>query len=211
MRQLGVDRQHGGGQMYPKAARHAEKVGTFMSTIFATRAWRGPFWGACASLVLLTALAGCGASLPGLSTSALTGAAKPAVPQDDPTSRALQVGSTAARATKCGYNFDPMKLRTQFLAAEAAANPASVDQLGKIYDTAYNGVTKAVAGQGEGYCSDSKLTLIKSDLTRHLAGDYTATPRAAEKDEGLFGALTPDTSGDSEYAKKMQANPTLQN
>ena len=32
-------------------------------------------------------------------------------PAGDPTSRAFQVGSTSARAVKCGYNFDPNKLR----------------------------------------------------------------------------------------------------
>lgn len=163
---------------------------------------------ACAllgAIGLLTALSGCGASLPGLSTSALT-----KTPQDynTPTNRALQVAGTSARAQKCGYNFDPVKLRTQFLAAESATDPANVDQLGRIYDTAYSGVTKAIAGQGENYCSQDKVASIKGALTRHLAGDYTPPPPAPE-DEGLFGALG-NNSGDSEYAKKMQSNPTMQ-
>lgn len=158
--------------------------------------------------VALAALGGCGASLPGMSTSALSPAPAPA--QSDPTGRALQVGSTSARALKCGYNFDPVKLRTQFLAAEGAANPAGVDQLGKIYDTAFNGVTKAVAGQGEGYCSEDKVAQIKAALTRHLAGDYTPPPQAPAQDQGIFGSLGSTNSGDSEYAKKMQANPTLE-
>lgn len=130
--------------------------------------------------------------------------------QSDPTGRALQVGSTSARALKCGYNFDPVKLRTQFLAAEGAANPAGVDQLAKIYDTAFNGVTKAVAAQGEAYCSDIKVAQIKEALTRHLAGDYTPPPQAPAQDEGIFGSLGSANSGDSDYAKKMQANPTLE-
>lgn len=156
--------------------------------------------------MVLASLGGCGASIPGMSTSALS-PGKPA--QDDPTSRALQVGSTSARAIKCGYNFDPVKLRTQFLAAEAVTSPTNVDQIAKIYDTAFNGVTKAVATQGEGYCSEEKVAQIKAALTRHLAGDYSP-PQVVVKDEGLFGSLGDTGSGDSEYAKKMQANPTIQ-
>lgn len=158
--------------------------------------------------VVLAALGGCGAKLPGMSTSALSPAPAPA--QSDPTARALQVGTTSARALKCGYNFDPVKLRTQFLAAESAANPAGTDQLAKIYDTAFNGVTKAVAAQGEAYCSDTKVAQIKEVLTRHLAGDYTPPPQAPAQDEGIFGSVGSANSGDSEYAKKMQANPTLE-
>jgi len=171
----------------------------------AGRAW-GKAVGALGALVLAAGLTGCGASLPGLSTSAVS-----KTPQDynTPTNRAFQVASTSARAQKCGYNFDPVKLRTQFLAAEGAVDPASVDQLGRIYDTAYNGTTKAISGQGENYCSSQKVATIKSALSRHLAGDYTPPPPAVE-DEGLFGALGSDTTGDSEYAKKMQANPTIQ-
>ena len=156
--------------------------------------------------VVLAALGGCGAKLPGMSTSALS----PAPAQSDPTARALQVGTTSARALKCGYNFDPVKLRTQFLAAESAANPAGTDQLAKIYDTAFNGVTKAVAAQGEAYCSDIKVAQIKEALTRHLAGDYQPPPQAPAQDDGIFGSMGSTNSGDSEYAKKMQANPTLE-
>lgn len=178
---------------------------TTKTSELAGRTWRRVS-AALGALVLAAGLTGCGASLPGLSTSAVSKA-----PQDynTPTNRAFQVASTSARAQKCGYNFDPVKLRTQFLAAESAIDPASVDQLSRIYDTAYNGVTKAISGQGENYCTSQKVATIKSALSRHLAGDYTPPPPVAE-DEGLLGALGSDTSGDSEYAKKMQANPTLQ-
>lgn len=163
--------------------------------------------GLAALLPLL--LAGCGASIPGLSTSALTGA-KPAEAQNDPASRALQVGSTSARALKCGFNFDPVKLRSQFLAAEAAANPAGAGNLERIYDTGFNGVSKAVSGVGESYCTDAKIAGVKAALTRHLAGDYTPPPPAPAEDDGLLGSLGDTNKGDSEYARKMQANPTLQ-
>jgi hypothetical protein len=149
------------------------------------------------SLVLGLTLSGCGASLPGLSTGSLFGGdsatAPPPPPPNDPTSRAIQVGATSARAVKCGFNFDPVKLRTQFLANEALAltNPADTDKLSQVYDTSFRGISKAVADQGEGYCSPNKTRTIKEALNRHLTGDYTpAPPEPLEEDDGgLFGSL----------------------
>ncbi|MBK9078196.1 MAG: hypothetical protein WBP38_04015 [Hyphomicrobium sp.] len=154
-----------------------------------------PALGLCLALSLT--LSGCGASLPGLSTGSLFGgdsAAKaPPPPANDPTSRAIQVGSTSARALKCGFNFDPVKLRTQFIANEAMATttPADADKIGQVYDTAFRGVSKAISEQGEGYCSPHKTQTIKEALNRHLAGDYTPAPRepVEEDDGGLFGSL----------------------
>lgn len=150
-----------------------------------------------AALGLAAALSGCGATLPNLTTGSLfggtAGSTPPAAPQvqNDPVSRAMQVGTTSARALKCGYNFDPIKLRTQFLATETAAtaSPADATRVGQVYDTAFNGVSKAVASQGEGYCSAAKTRAIKEALTRHLAGDYTPTPPEPQPaEEGLFGS-----------------------
>lgn len=160
---------------------------------------------ATAIAALLAPLAGCGAKLPGMSTSAIT-APQPAQPQNDPVSRAMQVGTTSARAIKCGFNFDPVKLRTQFLAAETATNPAEADKITRVYDTSVNGVAKAVSGQGESYCTDEKNATIKEALTRHLAGDYAPPPPKPVVDEGgLFDAISPDNNGgDSEFAKQRQ-------
>lgn len=145
--------------------------------------------GICALAAL--ALAGCGASLPN-TTGSLFGASTPAAPPapaNDPTARALQVGSIAARAEKCGFNFDPTKLRTQFMAAESAASPADSAKIGQVYDTAYRGTARGVAEQGESYCSDQKTGKIKSALTRHMAGDYTPDPpEPAPVEEGFFGS-----------------------
>ena len=128
------------------------------------------------------AAGGCSGSS-GLSTGSLFGggsaapaapaAAAVANPAGDPTSRAFQVGSTSARAVKCGYNFDPNKLRANFIANEAAGvNAADIPRVEKVYDTAFNGVAKAVASQPD-YCSPAKTADIKANLTRHLAGDFT--------------------------------------
>lgn len=157
-------------------------------------------------LMLAAALAGCseGSSL---STSSILGGgsaapAAPALPASTPATRALQVGATAARATKCGYNFDAYKLRTNFLAAEAAQAPG-VDQTSvqKTYDTAYNGVTKAAATKSD-YCSTTKTAEIKADLARHLAGDYAPSPPKVEAEEGLF-------SGWGSGSSSTYQSPTL--
>ena len=157
-----------------------------------------------AALLILSALcSGCGASIPGLTTGSLFGGApaktEAAQIPNDPLSRTIQVGTTAARATKCGFNFDQAKLRTQFLAAETAANPADAAKLSQIYDVSFNGVSRAVAGKGEDYCSASKTGKIKEALNRHLAGDYTPAPPEPVVEEedsgGLFG--NPGASGDA--------------
>lgn len=167
------------------------------------------------AVVLCLGLSGCGASLPDLSTGSLFGgdsAAKaPVAPTNEPTSRAVQVGATAARALKCGFNFDPVKLRTQYLASEAmtATNPADTDKLGKIYDVAFRGISKAVADQGDAYCTSQKTDRIKLALNRHLAGDYAPEPPAPveEDDGGLFSSFG-SSDGNSTY---KDSNPMNRN
>lgn len=156
------------------------------------------------SLACATALTGCSGGA-GLSTSSILGgsdaAAAPAAPVATPTSRALQVGATAARATKCGYNFDKSKLRTNFLASEAAqGSTAELTNLERTYDTAYSGVSKAAASKPD-YCNPAKTAEIKQDLTRHLAGDFSpAPPKPVEQEEGLFsGWGSGSSSGAPEY------------
>ncbi len=140
------------------------------------------------------ALAAC-SSGSGVTTGSLFGSSAPAqaeaVPQptNDPTTRAFQVGSVAARAVKCGYNFDPAGLRTRFLAAESATlAPADLARVEKVYDTAYGGVAKAVAAEPN-YCTADKTASIKANLNRHLAGDYSpaqVTKAAKPADDGWF-------------------------
>jgi hypothetical protein len=131
-------------------------------------------------------LAGCSGSS-GLTTSSLLGESKPAAPSNDAPSRAFQVGTASARAVKCGFNFDPAKLKQTYLAYErqqpGAQDTAKVE---RIYDVSFNGVAKAVAAEGE-YCTDAKTKTIKADLTRHLAGDYApGAPPEPVDDGSLF-------------------------
>lgn len=161
-------------------------------------------------------LGGCGASLSNMTTGSLFGGdSKPAAaPQatNDPTSRAMQVGATSARAAKCGFNFDAAKLKANYLASEApttVTNPTDAAKLAQIYDTAFNGISKAVASQGEGYCSEQKTRTIKADLTRHLAGDYAPAPIEKQPDDSLIGDLF--SGGSSSGERPKWASDTLGN
>ena len=68
-----------------------------------------------------------------------------APPVSTPTDRAFQVGSVTARAAKCGYNFDPAKIKANYMAYETSMGlaPADSGKIEKIYTVAYNGITKA--------------------------------------------------------------------
>ena len=178
-----------------------------------------------AAAVALSACSG-GPSLPSLSTGSLTpqqsAAATPAAAaapeqsaiKNDPTQRAFQVGSTSARAVKCGFFFDPVKLKQQFLAAEATLGAVgeAMTKIEKIYDVSFNGITRAIAPRDD-YCSDAKSKEIKADLTRHLAGDYTPVQKkVAVKEDGFFsgffdGADNPDSGpkiGTDEWWEKQK-------
>ena len=175
---------------------------------------------AAASALLL---AGCGSASP-LTTASLTGdanatagtaqatAAPAGPPPSDPTSRAVQVGATSARAMRCGYNFDPAKLKANFIAAEAAQG-TGVDQLQKVereYDYTVGTVGKAALGDPD-YCSNARTKIIKADLGRHLAGDFTPVMKKEDPQSSLFSDLfgqsdakpfQPDKFFDEQYKRE---------
>ncbi len=143
-----------------------------------------------AAALLLSGCSGSG----GLTTASLTGGSEPAqaaAPSpSDPTSRAVQVGATSARAVRCGFYFDPAKLKASFLAAEAAAG-AAPEQLQKIereYEYIRLSLTKKI-GDDKDYCTEAKAREIKSDLNRHLAGDFTPPVKKEQAQEGFLAGL----------------------
>ena len=159
--------------------------------------------------LVAAALTGCSAASSLTTGSILGGPSKPTAADpgsiNDPTNRAFQVGTVSAKAIKCGFNFDPAKLKNNYLTYERTLTPgADLSKVERIYDVSFNGVTKAVAGEAD-YCSDEKTKAIKADLTRHLAGDYTpaARPKEAANDDGIFGNLfAGDTSGQGYDSRK---------
>jgi hypothetical protein len=162
------------------------------------------------------ALSGCSGSGTGITTGSLFGssqaAAVAAQPVETPSMRATQVAAVSARAAKCGYNFDPVRLKSGFMASEVAKG-ASADEAAKLdreYDTIRAKVVTAIAADPD-FCSESKTKVIKADLTRHIAGDYSA-PVDAKKaiDERLLAnaprsreVLNPDFLNDK-YAPKTK-------
>lgn len=139
--------------------------------------------------LLLAALALTGCSSSGITTSSLLGNSgasaestqpPPAPVVVTPTDRALQVSATSARAERCGFFFDPAKLRGNFLAAEAQAGLAGPDmqKVEREYDTIHAKLAGVIAAD-KGFCTEAKVREIKKDLTRHLAGDFSPPGRQA--------------------------------
>lgn len=141
-------------------------------------------------------LVGCSGS-GGLSTASLAGgggsattAAAPAAPPSDPTSRSVQVAATSARASRCGFYFDPVKLKATFIAAEMAqgASPEQLQKIEQEYEYVRLSVSKKIAEE-ERYCDKLRTQEIKRDLNRHLAGDFTPTPKKEEPQQGFLAGL----------------------
>jgi hypothetical protein len=119
---------------------------------------------------------GCSNMASGLTTGA-TAAGPSAGPKgisnDDPMARPFQVAWTSARGKRCGFFFDPAKLRDTYLKFESKqAAPEQYAKIEKTYDSTFKATSDAVWKDPD-YCEDRKATDIKADLQRHLAGDYT--------------------------------------
>jgi hypothetical protein len=139
----------------------------------------------------------------GLTTASLLGTPeKP--PVDEPTERALHSAAISARATKCGYNFNPMKLREAFLASEAAsgATPEQMTKLSQSYDFTVTTVSKQISKPQE-YCTESKTREVSAQLNKQLAGDFRAPKKPSlPKSAGWF-----DSSGEKPLDREEIFNP----
>lgn len=131
------------------------------------------------ALALSLALAGCSSGTSGLTTGSLLPAAAKPAPVDPTVDRAIQVGATSARASKCGYNFDPLKLKANYMAYEAGQPGGDTGKIEKTYETTRTTVASKITDSSE-YCTEDQTAKIKGDLTRHLAGDFNPPPKKAE-------------------------------
>jgi hypothetical protein len=97
---------------------------------------------------------------------------------NDPLARPIQVGWTSARATHCGFIFDPDQLRSNYLASEAqaGATPEQMQKILRAYDYTRES-TLASIKDNLGYCNKERTAAIRSDLNRYLAGDYAPSAR----------------------------------
>jgi hypothetical protein len=142
-------------------------------------------------LVAAAVLVGCSGGASGLLGGDTTAADAPGagLKNDDPAMRPVGVAWTAARAQRCGFYFDPAKLRSSYLVYEARqSSPEQLAKAEKSYDSTFKSIREKVASDPD-YCSDGKSAEIKKDLTRHLAGDFTPNfpkPKVVASC-GLFG------------------------
>ena len=106
--------------------------------------------------------------------------ARSVAPQD-PLARPIQVAWTSARASHCGFVFNPDQLRSNFMAAEARAG-ASPEQMAKIersFDYTLQSVASTIK-DNLNYCNNDRTAAIRRDLNRYLSGDYTPSARMAQ-------------------------------
>jgi hypothetical protein len=160
-------------------------------------------------LLAAIGLAGCNGSASGLLGAKAAAPETGSIKNDDnPETRPFAVAWTSARAERCGFYFNPAKLRASYLAYEARQSPP--DQLAKaekIYDTTFKSIRTKV-GANPDYCTDRKSAEIKKDLTRHLAGDFKPDLPKPKKEEtcGFLGMACAPTSEGPWDAKKFWAD-----
>ena len=174
----------------------------------------------CALVAVATlAVAGCSSGGSGISTASVldgtpSGATGEAggIANTDPNARAIQTAWTAARAQRCGFNFDGAKLKANFLATEArngVLQPQLVSEE-KAYDQTLTTISARIKGE-EDYCSEKKNAAIKADLTRHLAGDFTPNLPTGEKKvaggfwDGLISDAPPEKFDSKNFWNDMAA------
>lgn len=98
--------------------------------------------------------------------------------ENTPANRATQVAWTAARAQYCAFNMRADKLRADYLAYEGqqGLSPEEMANVTRVYDHTYN-TFYAQVREVPNYCTRAQIEEIRPDINRHLAGDYTPSPR----------------------------------
>lgn len=97
--------------------------------------------------------------------------APPGITNDNPMARPASVAWTSARAKRCGFFFDPDKLRTTYLGYEGRQPGLDQAKVQSVYDNTYK-LIFAKTSSDEGYCTEKRSAEIKTELARHLGGDY---------------------------------------
>jgi hypothetical protein len=97
---------------------------------------------------------------------------------NDPLARPIQVGWTSARASHCGFIFDPALLRSNYLAAEIQSGipQEEMKKIAQAYDYTRESVLASIK-DNLGYCNKERTAAIRKDLNRYLAGDYSPSAR----------------------------------
>ena len=100
------------------------------------------------------------------------------VASNDPLARPIQVAWTSARATHCGFIFDPDQLRSNYLAAEIQSGipQEEMKKIAQAYDYTRKSTLASIKDNLD-YCNKERTAAIRSDLNRYLAGDYAPSAR----------------------------------
>ncbi len=135
------------------------------------------------ALLGATLLAACGTvdRIRGKKEGAADDVAAAKVKPVDPLARPIQVAWTSARASHCGFIFDPAKLRSDYLATEATLGtpPEQMQKLEHAYDYTLQSVTNSIKDDPS-YCNKARTDAIRTALNRYLAGDYAPGARIAQ-------------------------------
>jgi hypothetical protein len=136
-----------------------------------------------AGLVAAALLAACGTvdRLKGTKQGASDDVAAVKIKPEDPLARPIQVAWTSARASYCGFIFDPAKLRKDYLATEMSlgTSTAEMQKILRTYDYTLQSVTDSIKGDPN-YCNKSRTDAIRTALNRYLSGDYAPAARIAQ-------------------------------
>ncbi len=138
---------------------------------------------ACTCIFILS---GCGKGVGDLFGGNTSSAEFKQKPKMDPLARPIQVAWTSARAARCGFYFDSNQLRASYLAYEAdqGASGQQIKKYQQAYDFTQKTVSKNIASNKK-YCKNkTRVEEIRTDLQRHLQGDYTPRPRKKNADLG---------------------------
>ena len=125
------------------------------------------------------------------------------IKNDDAMARPVQVAWTAARAQRCGFNFDAAKLKSNFLASETQRGGVDLAAEDRSYDQTFTTISARIKGE-EGYCTEKKSAAIKADLQRHLAGNYEPKLPETKKvaSTGFFDGLLSDAPPPEKFDAK---------
>jgi hypothetical protein len=123
---------------------------------------------------------------------------------ENPLARPIGVAWTSARAKRCGFYFDPAKLRSSYLAYEARqSNGELLAKSEKSYDTTYQVITQRISADPN-YCTDRKGVEIKTELARYLKGDYAPNfPKAKVVASCGFFGCGPEASDEKFESKSF--------
>ena len=133
-----------------------------------------------ATLIMLPALSACStvSGVKGHEGGTSSERTARAIEPSDPLARPTQIGWNSARATRCGFIFNPTQLRSNYLAAERTAGrtPAEMRKIERAYDYTHESVT-GIVNDNPSYCNKERTDAIRVDLNRYLSGDYRAKAR----------------------------------